>query len=126
MYSLRAAGVPARAPAAGKIIRRRHTLRDTRTLHEEYDEVLVLTTTPTITLAAACKKIGISRSAFGDRRYITELHKTDETLYSTAVEAAATDKLSVQAFNDVCKNHLQGSPAKHIYSEMKREGKLLA
>ena len=72
-------------------------------------------------LVAACKKSGVKKSSFYERRYIVELMETDPDAFSLLYSS----EKRLKVLNKMCMETLKASPLKRIHESLKQEGKLL-
>lgn len=99
---------------------KRHLSNDFKSEKESYFKIQDLCKSGK-NLLEACKKTGIGRTTFYQRRFIVELMETDEEAFASLVQK----ERRIKQLNKLCKEKLETSPFKTVYRNLKFDGKLL-
>ena len=76
-------------------------------------------------LEDVCKKRGVGRSMFYQKKFISELMLADDPLFHNLRERALADQTSLKDFNKLCKEKIETSPIKDKIEQMRKDGLLL-
>ncbi len=110
--------------AHGKTRTRRYTFRDLKTIQKQYEIVMEDCSTGT-SIDNACKKLGVSRTAFYTRKYLTEMMVIDLQAFDVMKNEVLSEKKTLGALNKLCKEKIATSPYKHVAKRLRCSGQLL-
>ncbi len=118
------AAIPPAPEAPGKTRTRRYTFRDLKTIQEQCEIVMEDCSTET-SIDNACKKLGVSRTAFYTRKYLTEMMVIDQQAFDVMKNEVLSEKKTLGALNKLCKEKIATSPYKHVAKRLRCSGQLL-
>ena len=119
-------GADSISPLPGVPKHKRNYIRrggDYEQLHTDYN--VILNNFQSYNLETACKKAGMGRTTFYQKRHITEMKYVDADYYQELKQRSAVDKMTIKDFSKLCKEQLNKSPYKQQVKTLKQDGKLL-